>query len=102
MDNATLTRFFAFHFITPLLVVGGVILHIFILHRTGRNNPLGVLSSADKIPFHWYFTIKDTVGFVVLIFFLGSLVLFAPNLLGEPDNYIIANPLSTPAHIVPE
>jgi len=102
VGNATLTRFFTFHFIVPLVVAGTVILHIFILHRTGRNNPLGVRSSTDKIPFHWYFTIKDLTGFIVIFFLLMRFVLFTPYLLGEPDNFIQANPLVTPAHIVPE
>ena len=102
VGNATLTRFFTFHFITPLIATVLVILHIFLLHSTGRNNPLGVRSSGDKIPFHWYFTIKDILGFVVMITFLVSIVLFAPNYLGEPDNFIVANPMSTPTHIVPE
>lgn len=102
VGNATLTRFFTFHFILPLLVSAMVVLHLFMLHRTGRNNPLGITSSADKIPFHWYFTIKDLTGFVVLITLLLGMVMFNPNLLGEPDNFIEANPMTTPAHIVPE
>lgn len=102
VNNATLTRFFTFHFVAPILVAATVVMHIFILHRTGSNNPLGVVSSADKIPFHWYFTIKDLVGFITILSALMALVLFSPNLLGEPDNFILANPISTPAHIVPE
>ena len=102
VNNATLTRFFTLHFLVPMVVAFIVILHIIILHRTGRNNPLGVNSSADKIPFHWYFTIKDITGFVVLIALLLSVVLFTPNLLGEPDNFLQANPITTPSHIVPE
>ena len=102
VDNATLTRFFTLHFLLPITIAAIVGLHIIILHRTGRNNPLGMVSSADKIPFHWYFTIKDLLGFIVLLSLLFFLVLFIPNLLGEPDNFIIANALSTPAHIVPE
>lgn len=100
--NATLTRFFTFHFVVPMLVAATVVLHLLILHKTGRNNPLGVTSSADKVPFHWYFTSKDLVGFIVLTFLLILLVLFKPNLLSEPDNFINANPITTPAHIVPE
>ena len=102
VDNATLTRFYTFHFVTPLLVASLVVLHIILLHNTGSNNPLGVISSADKIPFHWYFTIKDLVGFVVMLAVLVGLLLFRPYLLGEPDNFIVANPMNTPAHIVPE
>jgi len=100
--NATLTRFFALHFLVPFVVSAVVIFHIVMLHSTGSNNPLGISSSGDKIPFHWYFTIKDLAGFVVLFTFLLVFVLFYPYTLGEPDNFIIANPLSTPAHIVPE
>ena len=100
--NATLTRFFALHFLVPLVVTAVVVLHIFMLHSTGSNNPLGVSSSGDKIPFHWYYTIKDITGFLVLLTLLLRIVLFFPNALGEPDNYIMANPLTTPAHIVPE
>jgi len=102
VGNATLTRFFTFHFLIPILVSVLVVFHLFLLHTTGRNNPLGLNSSSDKIPFHWYYTIKDVTGFIVLIASLFSMVLFAPYYLGEPDNFIIANPLSTPAHIVPE
>ena len=102
VDNPTLTRFFTFHFIIPILIAALVLIHICLLHRTGSNNPLGVSSNTDKVPFHWYFAIKDMVGFVVLVAILTSLTLFTPNLLGEPDNYILANPLTTPAHIVPE
>jgi len=102
VNNATLTRFFAFHFITPLLIAVMVTVHIILLHSTGRNNPLGMLSSSDKVPFHSYFTIKDIVGFITVLRIIGSIVLFRPNVLREPDNYIIANPISTPAHIVPE
>ena len=102
VDNATLTRFYRFHFLMPLLVSACVLLHIILLHSTGSNNPLGLRSNADKVPFHCYFVIKDIVGFIVMFSLAISIVLFAPYLLGEPDNFIMANPLSTPAHIVPE
>nr|YP_003433777.1 cytochrome b [Zonosagitta nagae]BAI68168.1 cytochrome b [Zonosagitta nagae] len=102
VDNATLTRFFTFHFMVPFIVAAMAAIHIFFLHTTGSNNPLGVNSDAEKIPFHWYYSIKDVVGFVVMVFFLLSLVLFSPNYLGEPDNFIAANPMVTPPHIVPE
>jgi len=102
VDNATLTRFYTLHFLTPMLVSSLVVLHVILLHRTGRNNPLGVPSTADKVPFHWYFTIKDIVGFAFIIFSLVLLVLIRPYLLGEPDNFIQANAITTPAHIVPE
>lgn len=86
----------------PFIVAAMAAIHIFFLHSTGRNNPLGVNSNAEKIPFHWYYRIKDVVGFVVFFFFLLSLVFFHPNYLGEPDNFIAANPIVTPPHIVPE
>ena len=102
MDNATLTRFFTLHFLVPFIVSALAALHILFLHSTGRNNPLGLASDADKIPFHWYYTIKDVLGFAVIICCLLALVLMSPNALGEPDNFIPANPLVTPPHIVPE
>ena len=102
VNNATLTRFYSLHFIVPMLLAGIVVLHLYILHTTGSNNPLGVTSSSDKIPFHWYFRSKDVVGFLVLLAALLFLVFFSPYITSEPDNFIIANPISTPAHIVPE
>nr|QXG19515.1 cytochrome b [Drosophila serrata] len=102
VDNATLTRFFTFHFILPFIVLAMTMIHLLFLHQTGSNNPIGLNSNIDKIPFHPYFTFKDIVGFIVMIFFLISLVLISPNLLGDPDNFIPANPLVTPAHIQPE
>lgn len=102
VDNATLTRFFTFHFILPFIVLAITIIHLLFLHQTGSNNPIGLNSNIDKIPFHPYFTFKDIVGFVVIIFALITLVLISPNLLGDPDNFIPANPLVTPAHIQPE
>lgn len=102
VENATLTRFFTFHFVIPFVVSAVVGLHIFLLHATGSNNPLGVNSNSDKIPFHWYYSVKDVLGFTVLLFFLVLVVLFLPNYLGEPDNFIAANPIRTPAHIIPE
>nr|AFB36099.1 cytochrome b [Larimichthys polyactis] len=102
VDNATLTRFFAFHFLLPFIVAAATFLHLLFLHETGSNNPLGLNSDADKIPFHPYFTYKDLLGFAVLIICLTALALFAPNLLGDPDNFTPANPLVTPPHIKPE
>nr|WCD24554.1 cytochrome b [Ochotona rufescens] len=102
VDKATLTRFFAFHFILPFIVAALVMVHLLFLHETGSNNPTGIISDADKIPFHPYYTIKDTLGFLLLISLLLTLVLFSPDLLGDPDNYTPANPLSTPPHIKPE
>nr|WNH23928.1 cytochrome b [Stellifer lanceolatus] len=102
VDNATLTRFFAFHFLLPFIVAAATLLHLLFLHETGSNNPLGLNSDADKIPFHPYFTYKDLLGFAVLIICLTALALFSPNLLGDPDNFTPANPLVTPPHIKPE
>lgn len=102
VDNPTLTRFFTFHFLIPFLVAGLTIIHLLFLHQRGSNNPLGINANVDKLPFHPYFTIKDTVGFMLLVFLLVALSLTSPYLLGDPDNFIPANPLVTPAHIQPE
>nr|YP_009355768.1 cytochrome b [Indopacetus pacificus]ARC95482.1 cytochrome b [Indopacetus pacificus] len=102
VDKATLTRFFAFHFILPFIILALAIVHLLFLHETGSNNPTGIPSDMDKIPFHPYYTIKDALGALLLILVLLMLTLFAPDLLGDPDNYTPANPLSTPAHIKPE
>nr|YP_010234540.1 cytochrome b [Eliomys quercinus]QTA72870.1 cytochrome b [Eliomys quercinus] len=102
VDKATLTRFFAFHFILPFIITALVMVHLLFLHETGSNNPSGINSDSDKIPFHPYFTIKDILGFLLLISLMMSLVLFSPDLLGDPDNYTPANPLNTPPHIKPE
>uniref|UniRef100_UPI0030E5DCAC cytochrome b n=1 Tax=Bisbalus citus TaxID=3127178 RepID=UPI0030E5DCAC len=102
VDKATLTRFFAFHFILPFIIAALAMVHLLFLHETGSNNPTGIPSDADKISFHPYYTIKDILGILLLILFLMLLVLFAPDLLGDPDNYTPANPLNTPPHIKPE
>nr|YP_003227104.1 cytochrome b [Lagocephalus lunaris]ABX57813.1 cytochrome b [Lagocephalus lunaris]ACX33666.1 cytochrome b [Lagocephalus lunaris]AHH25209.1 cytochrome b [Lagocephalus lunaris] len=102
VDHATLTRFFAFHFLLPFIIVAATLVHLIFLHETGSNNPLGLVSDADKVPFHPYFTYKDLVGFVILLTALSILALFSPNYLGDPDNFTPANPLVTPAHIKPE
>nr|ARF05821.1 cytochrome b [Pareiorhaphis garbei] len=102
VDNATLTRFFAFHFLLPFAIVATTILHALFLHETGSNNPIGLNSDADKISFHPYFSYKDLLGFIVLLTLLASLALFSPNLLGDPENFTPANPLVTPPHIKPE
>nr|YP_636983.1 cytochrome b [Aspasma minima]BAC23799.1 cytochrome b [Aspasma minima] len=102
VDNATLTRFFAFHFLFPFVIVAGTLIHLVFLHETGSNNPMGLNSNSDKISFHPYFSYKDLLGFAALLFTLTALALFSPNLLGDPDNFIPANPLVTPAHIKPE
>nr|QWY25608.1 cytochrome b [Nerita undata] len=102
VDNATLTRFFTLHFILPFAIAAFTVIHLLFLHETGSNNPLGINSDSDKIPFHSYYTFKDLVGFVLLLFLLTLLVLFSPQLLGDPENFIPANPLVTPVHIQPE
>ena len=104
VDNPTLSRFFALHYLMPFLIAGVVVLHIIALHRFGSNNPLGIDVSGkqDTIPFHPYYTSKDLFGLVVFLTIFASAVFFYPNYLGHPDNYIPANPLQTPAHIVPE
>lgn len=102
MGNPTLTRFFALHFLIPFLVSGLSMLHIFYLHLSGSNNPLGLFCDQDKVPFHWYYTSKDVFGFCLLITSMLFLVFFYPSLLLEADNFIPSNPLVTPRHIVPE
>nr|ABU45768.1 cytochrome b [Spiza americana] len=102
VDNPTLTRFFALHFLLPFVSLGLTLVHLTFLHETGSNNPLGIPSDCDKIPFHPYYTIKDILGFVLMLSLLVSLALFAPNLLGDPENFTPANPLVTPPHIKPE
>nr|P24957.1 RecName: Full=Cytochrome b; AltName: Full=Complex III subunit 3; AltName: Full=Complex III subunit III; AltName: Full=Cytochrome b-c1 complex subunit 3; AltName: Full=Ubiquinol-cytochrome-c reductase complex cytochrome b subunit [Giraffa camelopardalis]CAA39734.1 cytochrome b [Giraffa camelopardalis] len=102
VDKATLTRFFAFHFILPFIIMALTMVHLLFLHETGSNNPMGIPSDMDKIPFHPYYTIKDILGALLLILVLMLLVLFTPDLLGDPDNYTPANPLNTPPHIKPE
>nr|QWB85688.1 cytochrome b [Orsodacne cerasi] len=102
VDNATLTRFFTFHFLFPFIVTALVIIHLLFLHQTGSSNPLGTKSNIDKVPFHPYFSFKDIVGFLIMIMMLISLTLWNPYLLGDPDNFIPANPLVTPIHIQPE
>nr|YP_006575893.1 cytochrome b [Champsocephalus gunnari]YP_010372442.1 cytochrome b [Champsocephalus esox]ADW15932.1 cytochrome b [Champsocephalus gunnari]UPA56279.1 cytochrome b [Champsocephalus esox] len=102
VDNATLTRFFAFHFLFPFVIAGATMVHLLFLHQTGSNNPLGLNSAGDKIPFHPYFSYKDLLGFVALLVALATIALFTPNLLGDPDNFTPANPLVTPPHIKPE
>nr|YP_009144177.1 cytochrome b [Planiliza macrolepis]ABW71901.1 cytochrome b [Planiliza macrolepis]ABW71902.1 cytochrome b [Planiliza macrolepis]AKI32563.1 cytochrome b [Planiliza macrolepis] len=102
VDNATLTRFFAFHFLLPFIILAMTLVHLIFLHETGSNNPLGLNSDAEKISFHPYFTYKDLLGFAILLTALASLALFAPNLLGDPDNFTPANPMVTPPHIKPE
>ncbi len=103
VDNPTLNRFFSLHYLLPFVIVGMVFLHLVALHTHGSNNPLGIdLTRKDKIPFHPYYTVKDLFGIAVFLLVYLGFVFFAPDFLGHPDNYIPANPLVTPAHIVPE
>lgn len=102
VDNATLTRFFAFHFLLPFIISALVIIHLLFLHQTGSNNPLGTNRNIDKIPFHPYFSYKDIVGILIIRILLIILTLRNPYLLRDPDNFIPANPLVTPIHIQPE
>jgi ubiquinol-cytochrome c reductase cytochrome b subunit len=104
VDNPTLNRFFSLHYLLPFVIVGVVFLHVVALHITGSNNPLGVEPKGpqDTLPFHPYYTAKDSFGLVIYFIVFASLVFFVPNMLGHPDNYIPADPLVTPAHIVPE
>uniref|UniRef100_A0A075W6C7 Cytochrome b n=2 Tax=Monodelphis TaxID=13615 RepID=A0A075W6C7_9META len=102
VDKATLTRFFAFHFILPFIILALVIVHLLFLHETGSNNPTGINPNSDKIPFHPYYTIKDALGLILMLLTLLLLTLFSPDMLGDPDNFTPANPLNTPPHIKPE
>nr|QYY47864.1 cytochrome b [Bufo stejnegeri] len=102
VDNATLTRFFTFHFILPFIIAGASMLHLLFLHQTGSSNPTGLNPNFDKIPFHAYYSYKDLFGFAIMLALLALLSTFAPNLLGDPDNFTPANPLVTPPHIKPE
>nr|QQV69630.1 cytochrome b [Dibranchus sp. YXL-2021] len=102
VDSATLTRFFAFHFLLPFIIAAMTLIHVLFLHETGSNNPLGLSSNTDKVSFHPYFSYKDLLGFMAVLLALTSLALFWPNLLGDPDNFTPANPLVTPPHIKPE
>nr|QHR83528.1 cytochrome b [Coleonyx variegatus abbotti] len=102
VDNATLTRFFTFHFLLPFIVAVTAALHLMFLHETGSNNPTGVNSNTDKVPFHPYFSYKDLLGASLLIMSLLLLSMFSPNMLGDPENFTPANPLVTPPHIKPE
>nr|QUB07213.1 cytochrome b [Labidostomis urticarum] len=102
VDNATLTRFFTFHFLFPFIVAALVLIHLLFLHQTGSSNPLGTTRNIDKIPFHPYFSFKDILGMMITIAGLTTLTLTNPYLLGDPDNFTPANPLVTPVHIQPE
>jgi len=102
VDNATLNRFFSLHYLLPFVIAGLVLIHLALLHKDGSNNPIGINSALDNIPFYPYFYVKDLFAFFILILFFSFFVFYYPNTLGHPDNYIPANPLVTPVHIVPE
>nr|YP_009526706.1 cytochrome b [Cacoplistes rogenhoferi]AXY63909.1 cytochrome b [Cacoplistes rogenhoferi] len=102
VDNATLSRFFTFHFLLPFVIMAMVMIHLMFLHQTGSNNPLGLNSNLDKIPFHPYFSFSDIVGLITMITLFILLSLNTPYLLADPDNFTPANPLVTPIHIQPE
>jgi quinol-cytochrome oxidoreductase complex cytochrome b subunit len=104
VDNPTLNRFFALHYLMPFVIFAVVFLHVWALHITGSNNPLGIepKTKKDTLPFHPFYTMKDTFGTLVFLIIFAVFVFYAPDYLGHPDNYIPADPLVTPAHIVPE
>lgn len=104
VDHPTLNRFFALHYLLPFVIVGITVLHLTALHQFGSNNPLGVEKKhkSDSVPFHPYYTVKDLYGLSIFFTIWAFFVFFAPNFFGEPDNYVLANPMVTPEHIVPE
>jgi len=102
VGNATLNRFFSLHFFLPFLLAGLSIVHLALLHKDGSNNPLGVDSHVDKVSFYPYFFVKDLFAFFCFLFFFCLFIFYFPNALGHPDNYIPADPMQTPPHIVPE
>lgn len=102
VDNPTLTRFFSLHFILPFVIAIIIILHLLFLHQTGSRNPLGIKLNSDKVQFHPYFSLKDLFGVFFSLFFLSYIIFYKPWLLGDPENFINANPLVTPLHIQPE
>jgi len=102
VDNPTLNRFFSLHYLFPFLIAGAVILHLTLLHQNGSNNPLGVTIINDRISFYPYLYVKDLFSFFLFVLVFSYFVIYSPNTRGHPDNYIEANPLVTPAHIVPE
>nr|UIR90929.1 cytochrome b [Pterocladiella sp. 13] len=102
VDNATLNRFFSLHYLLPFIIAAASLIHLAVLHQDGSGNPLGIDSNVDKISMFPYFIIKDLLGLIVFLIFFSAFVYFSPNVLGHADNYIEANPMVTPAHIVPE
>jgi len=102
VDNATLNRFFAIHFVLPFIIAAVVFLHLVFLHQSGSNNPLGINCNSDRVPFHTYYSTKDALGFIIALTLFITIVLFTPNIITDPENFLLANPLVTPVHIKPE
>lgn len=102
VDNATLNRFFALHFVLPFIIVAIVMVHLLFLHQTGSSNPIGIHNPSEKVSFHPFFSLRDIFGFLIIMILLSTLILESPNLLGDTENFIPANPLVTPIHIQPE
>nr|YP_010541381.1 cytochrome b [Abscondita chinensis]UYG18647.1 cytochrome b [Abscondita chinensis]UYG49102.1 cytochrome b [Abscondita chinensis]UYG49128.1 cytochrome b [Abscondita chinensis]UYG49141.1 cytochrome b [Abscondita chinensis]UYG49154.1 cytochrome b [Abscondita chinensis] len=102
VDNATLNRFFALHFMLPFIIAALAMIHLLFLHQTGSFNPLGTTNNIDKIQFHPYFTSKDLMGFIIILMMFTLFILMFPYMMGDPDNFTPADPLVTPAHIKPE
>lgn len=102
VDNPTLNRFFSLHFTMPFIIAGAVLIHLVLLHEVGSNNPLGITLKTENVPFYPYFYVKDLFGLMVLFLVFFTFIFYYPNTLGHPDNYIEANPMKTPLHIVPE
>ena len=102
VSGATLNRFYSLHYLFPFILAGLIIIHLVLLHTTGSNSPLGIDPNCDKIPFHIYFTTKDAYGFILISILISFLIFYLPNLLGDAENFINANPLVTPIHIMPE
>jgi len=102
VDNATLNRFFAIHFVLPFIIAAVVFLHLVFLHQSGSNNPLGINCNSDRVPFHTYYSTKDALGFIITLTLFITIVLFTPNIITDPENFLLANPLVTPVHIKPE
>lgn len=102
VNNATLNRFFSLHYLFPFILAGLILVHLILLHATGSNSPIGLNTNTDKVPFHTYFITKDFFGFILLGIILSLFIFYIPNFLGDPENFINANPLVTPVHIMPE
>ncbi|RLU14643.1 cob (mitochondrion) [Ooceraea biroi] len=102
INNATLNRFFSFHFIMPFIIIVMIMIHLYFLHLSGSNNPLGLNSNFNKVPFHIYFTLKDLLGFIIILMLFNTINLLYPYIFSDPDNFTQANPMITPTHIQPE